>query len=128
MPTCPVMARIVAGHRLPHAAGSPVQLDGARSNRSGMAFPVRLSAAAAVPAVSPRPNRMLRVVADQVPPLTLAEPLLTADQVSRLLGIPRSSVYEYARRAHDPLPAVRVGRHVRFHRSALERWLADLHG
>jgi hypothetical protein len=51
MPTCPVMARIVAGHRLTHVAGSPVQLDGARSNRSGMAFPVRLSAAAAVPAV-----------------------------------------------------------------------------
>jgi hypothetical protein len=32
---------------------------------------------------------MLRVVANEVPPLTLAEPLLTADQVSRLLGIPR---------------------------------------
>jgi excisionase family DNA binding protein len=66
-------------------------------------------------------------VTDQLPPLTLAEPLLTAEQVSRLLGIPRSSVYEYARRAHDPLPAVRVGRHVRFHRSMLERWLADQH-
>jgi len=68
------------------------------------------------------------VVADQLPPLTLAEPLLTANQVARLLGIPRSSVYEYARRSHDPLPAVRVGRHVRFHRSMLERWLADQHG
>jgi excisionase family DNA binding protein len=79
-------------------------------------------------AVSPRPAHTLRVVADQLSPLTLAEPLLTADQVSRLLGIPRSSVYEYARRARDPLPAVRIGRHVRFHRSALERWLADLHG
>ena len=65
---------------------------------------------------------------DELPPLTLADPLLTAEQVSRLLGIPRSSVYEYARRAHDPLPAVRVGRHVRFQRTALERWLADRHG
>ena len=65
---------------------------------------------------------------DQLPPLTLAEPLLTAHQVSRLLGIPRSSVYDYARRAHDPLPAVRVGRHVRFHRSTLERWLAAQNG
>jgi excisionase family DNA binding protein len=66
-------------------------------------------------------------VTDELPPLTLAEPLLTANEVSRLLGIPRSSVYEYARRANDPLPAVRVGRHVRFHRSMLERWLADQH-
>jgi excisionase family DNA binding protein len=63
-------------------------------------------------------------VTDPRRPPTLAEPLLTADQVSRLLGIPRSSVYEYARRAHDPLPAVRVGRHVRFQRTAVERWLA----
>jgi excisionase family DNA binding protein len=53
----------------------------------------------------------------------LAEPLLTADEVSQLLGIPRSSVYGYARRARDPLPAVRVGRHVRFQRTAVERWL-----
>jgi excisionase family DNA binding protein len=54
--------------------------------------------------------------------------LLTADQVSRLLGVPRSSIYEYARRGEDPLPAVRVGRHVRFHRTALERRLAEQHG
>jgi excisionase family DNA binding protein len=67
-------------------------------------------------------------VTEQPPPLTLADPLLTAEQVSRLLGIPRSSVYEYARRGEDPLPAVRVGRHVRFHRMSLERWLADQHG
>jgi excisionase family DNA binding protein len=67
-------------------------------------------------------------VTDQLPPLTLAEPLLTAEQVSRLLGIPRSSVYEYARRGEDPLPAVRVGRHVRFQRAALERWLAEQYG
>jgi excisionase family DNA binding protein len=63
-------------------------------------------------------------VLPELPPLTLAEPLLTAEDVSALLGIPRSSVYEYARRTHDPLPAIRVGRHVRFHRLALERWLS----
>jgi excisionase family DNA binding protein len=78
--------------------------------------------------VSPRRTRTLAAVTEQPPPLTLADPLLTAEQVSRLLGIPRSSVYEYARRGEDPLPAVRVGRHVRFHRMSLERWLADQHG
>jgi excisionase family DNA binding protein len=63
-------------------------------------------------------------MADVPPVLTLAEPLLTAEQVAALLGVPRTSVYEYARRNRDPLPAVRVGRHVRFQRNAVERWLA----
>ena len=57
-------------------------------------------------------------------PLSLSEPLLTAVDVSLLLGIPRSSVDDYAKRADDPLPAVRIGRHRRFSRSELERWLA----
>jgi excisionase family DNA binding protein len=65
---------------------------------------------------------------DPLPPLSLAEPLLTAEQVAALLGVPRSSVYDYARRPNDPLPAVRVGRHVRFHRTALEHWLIVHHG
>lgn len=53
----------------------------------------------------------------------LAEPLLTADDVAELLSIPRSSVYDYTRRQHNPLPSNPVGRHRRFHRSALEAWL-----
>ncbi len=56
--------------------------------------------------------------------LSLAEPLLCADEVGLLLAVPRSSVYEYARRRHDPLPSIRIGRHVRFCRSDVERWLA----
>jgi excisionase family DNA binding protein len=58
--------------------------------------------------------------------VALAEPLLTAEQVADLLAIPRSSVYEYARRHNEPLPSIRVGRHRRFHRTDIERWLADL--
>jgi excisionase family DNA binding protein len=65
-------------------------------------------------------------MADVQPVTTLAEPLLTADQVARLLGVPRTSVYEYARRSRDPLPAVRVGRHVRFHRAAVAQWLNQI--
>jgi excisionase family DNA binding protein len=56
--------------------------------------------------------------------LSLAEPLLTAAEVADLLAVPRSSVYEYTRRLHDPLPCVQIGRHRRFHRSAIEAWLA----
>lgn len=55
----------------------------------------------------------------------LDEPLLHATDVAALLGVPRSSVYDYARRLHDPLPSLVIGRHRRFHRSAIERWLAS---
>jgi excisionase family DNA binding protein len=56
--------------------------------------------------------------------LSLSEPLLTATDVSLLLGIPRSSVHDYAKRADHPLPSVQIGRHRRFYRSELESWLA----
>jgi excisionase family DNA binding protein len=58
--------------------------------------------------------------------VALAEPLLTAEQVAYLLAVPRSSVYEYSRRLNEPLPSIRVGRHRRFHRADIERWLAEL--
>ena len=56
----------------------------------------------------------------------LDEPLMTADQVAALLAVPRSSVYEYARRRHGRLPSIVVGRHRRFYRSDLEAWLTDV--
>jgi excisionase family DNA binding protein len=58
--------------------------------------------------------------------VNLDEPLLTADQVARLLAVPRSSVYEYARRRHGSLPSIVVGRHRRFYRSDVEAWLTDV--
>jgi excisionase family DNA binding protein len=54
----------------------------------------------------------------------LAQPLLTAADLASLLGIPRSSVYDYARRKIDPLPSVGIGRHRRFIRGDVEAWLA----
>ena len=56
---------------------------------------------------------------------SLEEPLLTADDVARVLRVPRSSVYDYARRLHRPLPSMRIGRHVRFYRSEIEAWLVE---
>ena len=58
----------------------------------------------------------------------LDTPLLTADEVAALLAVPRSSVYEYARRLHDPLPSLRIGRHRRFDRRSVERWLVAQRG
>ncbi|HEX8084429.1 MAG TPA: helix-turn-helix domain-containing protein [Solirubrobacteraceae bacterium] len=57
------------------------------------------------------------------PSIELDRPLLTAEEVAALLAVPRSSVYEYARRRSDPLPSVLIGRHRRFDRRAVECWL-----
>jgi len=56
--------------------------------------------------------------------IKLEEPLLTASEVAALLGVARSSVYEYARRHHEPLPSIEIGRHRRFYRADIEYWLA----
>ena len=56
----------------------------------------------------------------------LNEPLLTAAQVAELLSVPTSSVYEYARRRHAPLPSISIGKHRRFYRGDVEAWLQDL--
>ena len=61
---------------------------------------------------------------DHPPAIPLAAPLLTADEVATLLAVPRSSVYEYARRHRHPLPSVQIGRHRRFEVHQVERWLA----
>ena len=53
--------------------------------------------------------------------LTLEEPLLAAEEIGQLLAVPRSSIYEYARRRRDPRPALRIGRHLRFYRGDVER-------
>ena len=53
----------------------------------------------------------------------LDEPLLDAEDAAALLGIPRSSVYAYARCGE--LPHVKIGRHVKFVRSDLERTLIE---
>jgi excisionase family DNA binding protein len=57
-------------------------------------------------------------------PVALPQPLLRVREVAELLSVPESSVRHYARRRANPLPSVRVGRHLRFQREALERWLA----
>lgn len=57
--------------------------------------------------------------------VVLAEPPLSAHPVARLPAVPRSSVHEYARRLHRPLPSIAVGRHRRFYRGDVEVWLAE---
>lgn len=49
--------------------------------------------------------------------------LLTVNEVVRLLGLGRTTVFTML--AARELPAVRIGRAVRIPREALERWIRD---
>lgn len=55
------------------------------------------------------------------PRAPLAEPLLDPKQAAALLAVRPSWVYEAVRDGR--LPHLRIGRHVRFLRSDLERWV-----
>src|SRR4051794_27274497 len=54
---------------------------------------------------------------------SLHEPLLTAAEAATLLAVRRSWIYDAARSGQ--LPCIRVGRHVRFLRSDLGRWVSS---
>jgi excisionase family DNA binding protein len=50
--------------------------------------------------------------------------LLTADEVSEFLGVPRSWVYEQSRLGR--IPTVTLGRYRRYRREAIEAWIEEL--
>lgn len=50
--------------------------------------------------------------------------LLTADEVAALMRVTRAWVYAETRR--DALPHLRLGRYVRYRRSAIEAWMATV--
>ena len=54
--------------------------------------------------------------------VTLPE-VMTVDEVAAYLRIPRGSVYKLAQ--HGRIPCQKVGRHWRFHRGTIERWLSE---
>jgi len=52
--------------------------------------------------------------------------ILTVDEAAELLKIPRSSVYKLAQQGK--IPGQKVGRHWRFNRTTLLKWIAgELH-
>jgi excisionase family DNA binding protein len=53
-----------------------------------------------------------------------SDPLLTADEVADLLRVTRAWVYSETRARR--IPHVRLGRYVRYRRSAVEAWVAEL--
>jgi excisionase family DNA binding protein len=59
--------------------------------------------------------------AASAPPSPLTEPLLDARAAAALLAVRPSWIYEAVRDGR--LPHLKIGRHVRFLRSDLERWV-----
>jgi excisionase family DNA binding protein len=55
--------------------------------------------------------------------LRLDEPLWTVEKVARLLSVKRAWVYTATR--EGVLPYVKVGRHLRFVRADIERWILE---
>ena len=51
-------------------------------------------------------------------------PLMTAEQVGELLGVPASWVYGEARAGR--IPHLRLGRYIRFSRESIEEWAREL--
>jgi predicted DNA-binding transcriptional regulator AlpA len=58
-------------------------------------------------------------------------PLLTADQVAELLGVPKTWIYAQSRlweqtKGARGIPTVTLGRYRRYRREAIADWLAEL--
>ncbi len=49
--------------------------------------------------------------------------VMTVEDIATYLRIPKSSVYKLAREGR--IPCQKVGRHWRFHREAIDRWLGN---
>ena len=54
---------------------------------------------------------------------SLPDAVLTITELSKYLKISRSTLYKLAQ--EGKLPAQKVGRHWRFHRETIDKWLAE---
>ena len=52
------------------------------------------------------------------------EPIISAQELAEYLGLPVATIYAWRYRRQGP-PGFRVGRHVRFRWSDVERWIED---
>jgi len=49
--------------------------------------------------------------------------VLTIDQLAEYLKLPKSTLYHLARRGD--VPGQKIGRHWRFHKTAIDKWLSQ---
>jgi excisionase family DNA binding protein len=59
--------------------------------------------------------------------VTVREPLWSADDVARYLGVPVKTLYEWRVRRYGP-PAARVGRFLRYREDDVIMWLESVTG
>ena len=59
-----------------------------------------------------------------MPQSTLEDELLTPEQVSEILSIPRATLYAWRTKGKGPV-AFRVGKHLRYRASAVDAWLSS---
>jgi excisionase family DNA binding protein len=52
--------------------------------------------------------------------------VLTIDELSAYLKIPKSTLYKVVR--EGKVPCQKIGRHWRFRKEAIDRWLEEVHG
>lgn len=52
--------------------------------------------------------------------------IFVADEIAQILRVPKGRVYDLVRQGK--LPAVRIGRQVRFREDSVDAWLAGLEG
>lgn len=52
------------------------------------------------------------------------EKLLSIDELASMLQVPKKTVHQWRYVGHGP-PALKVGRHLRFRPSDVERWLEE---
>ena len=52
-----------------------------------------------------------------------SDSVMTIDELSEYLKVAKSTLYKLAQ--EDKLPAQKVGRHWRFHKETIDRWLSE---
>lgn len=76
-------------------------------------------------AQTPGPTGTLSRLATSPTTGRMYDPLLTVDQVSDWLGVPKGTLYQWRSRSRGPR-AIKVGNGIRYRRSEIETYL-DLH-
>jgi excisionase family DNA binding protein len=72
----------------------------------------------------PLPEQQAALILDTTPTVPEAGSLLTAEEVARLLQV--TPAWVYAETRQNRIPHLRLGRYVRYRRSALESWMDEV--
>ena len=56
---------------------------------------------------------------------TVVEPLWSVQELADYLGVPVATLYQWRTKRYGPV-GLRIGKHIRYRRVDVERWLASL--